>query len=64
VSVCAKLIENSSKPKDLVFDPFCGRGATGVAALYAGRQFLGLDVQRKAVRISRARLREVEMVVA
>jgi site-specific DNA-methyltransferase (adenine-specific) len=63
VSLCAKLIENSSKPKDLVFDPFCGRGATGVAALYADREFLGFDVQRKAVRISRARLRDVEMVV-
>jgi site-specific DNA-methyltransferase (adenine-specific) len=60
VSLIAKLIENSSKPDELVFDPFCGRGATGVAALFAKRQFLGLDVQRKAVRISRGRLRHVE----
>jgi DNA modification methylase len=52
------LIENSSKPGELVFDPFCGRGATGVAALFSGRQFLGFDVQRKAVRVSRTRLRE------
>ncbi len=60
VSLIAKLIENSSQPDDLVFDPFCGRGATGVAALYAGREFLGFDVQRKAVRIARARLREIQ----
>lgn len=58
VSLIQTLIENSSKPGELVFDPFCGRGATGVAALFAGRQFLGFDVQGKAVRISRARLRE------
>lgn len=63
VSLIAKLIENSSQPDDLVFDPFCGRGATGVAALFAGREFLGFDVQRKAVRISRARLREAELVI-
>jgi len=62
VSLIAKLIDNSSKPDDLVFDPFCGRGATGVAAVFAGRQFLGFDVQRRAVRITRARLREVETV--
>lgn len=60
VSLIATLIENSSKPHDLVFDPFCGRGATGVAALFAKRQFLGFDVQKKAVRISRERLRAVE----
>lgn len=60
VSLIAKLIENSSQPDDLVFDPFCGRGATGVAALFAKRQFLGFDVQRKAVRISRERLRAAE----
>lgn len=58
VSLIQTLIENSSKPDQLVFDPFCGRGATGVAALFTGRQFLGFDVQGKAVRISRARLRE------
>lgn len=60
VSLIATLIENSSKPTDLVLDPFCGRGATGVAALFAKRQFLGFDVQKKAVRISRERLRAVE----
>jgi site-specific DNA-methyltransferase (adenine-specific) len=60
VSLISTLIENSSKPDDLVFDPFCGRGTTGVAALFAKRQFLGFDVQRKAVRISRERLRAVE----
>lgn len=61
VSLIGKLIENSSQPNDLVFDPFCGRGATGVAALFAGRQFLGFDVKRKAVRISRERLRGAQV---
>lgn len=60
VSLIATLIENSSQPDDLVFDPFCGRGATGVAALFAKRQFLGFDVQKKAVRIARERLRAAE----
>lgn len=56
-SLIRTLIENSSEPGQLVLDPFCGRGATGIAASAAGREFLGFDVQRKAVRIARERLR-------
>lgn len=58
VSLISTFIENSSDPGDVVFDPFCGRGATGVAAALAGRGFLGVEVQQKAVRIARERLRE------
>ena len=37
-------IENSSRPGDLVLDPFMGSGSTGVAALAAGRRFHGIEV--------------------
>lgn len=37
-------IENSSKPGDLVLDPFMGSGTTGVAAKATGRRFLGIEV--------------------
>jgi site-specific DNA-methyltransferase (adenine-specific) len=58
VRLIQTLIENSSAPGELVFDPFCGRGATGAAARLLDRHFLGFELQRKAVRISRERLRE------
>lgn len=37
------LIEMSSDPGDLVIDPFMGSGTTGVAAVQAGRRFVGIE---------------------
>lgn len=37
-------IENSSKVGDTVFDPFMGTGATGVAAIEANRNFIGVEI--------------------
>lgn len=52
------LVGQSSAPGELVIDPFMGSGAFGVAAVRAGRNFLGNDIDKKAVRLARARLRE------
>jgi len=40
----------------IVLDPFCGSGVTLVAALGAGRHFVGIDKSRSAYHISMARL--------
>lgn len=44
VDLCQVYIENSTKPGDLVLDPFVGSGTTGVAALRAGRRFIGIEL--------------------
>lgn len=44
VAVMAWLIEAMTNPGDLVVDPFCGSGTTGVAALRLGRRFLGIEI--------------------
>ena len=36
-------IGNSSKPGEIVLDPFMGSGTTGVAALQLGRNFIGIE---------------------
>jgi len=38
------LIENSSRPGDLVLDPFAGSGATLVAAMQSGRRAIGVEL--------------------
>jgi site-specific DNA-methyltransferase (adenine-specific) len=53
------LVEQSSEPGALVVDPFAGSGSVGVAALRAGRRFVGGDVCAEAVDIARARLDEI-----
>lgn len=40
----AKIILASSRPGDLVFDPFLGSGTTSVAAKKLGRRYVGVEV--------------------
>ena len=59
VSGMAALIERFTVPGDVVYDPFCGGGATGVAALLTGRLFIGSDIDPACVSQTAARLAEV-----
>lgn len=43
-------------PGGIVFDPFCGSGTTGVAALNEGRRFIGVDASLDYIAASAARL--------
>jgi predicted RNA methylase len=45
-----------------VIDPFMGSGSVGVAAVTLGRMFLGNDLCREAVDITRERLREAKAI--
>jgi site-specific DNA-methyltransferase (adenine-specific) len=50
------LIEQSTRPGELVLDPFMGSASVGVAALNLGRRFWGNDVADEALALARARL--------
>ena len=43
----AKLILASSKPGDMVFDPFAGSGTTCVVAKKLGRNYLGIEIEKE-----------------
>ena len=55
-AVSEVLIKQSSLPGEVVADPFMGSGSVGIAALKAGRRFLGCDVNPEAVRLTADRL--------
>ena len=59
VELLKLFIEQSTAPGELIFDPFCGSGSTGVAALQCGRRFLGFEVDEKWARIAQSRCAEV-----
>jgi DNA modification methylase len=44
---------------DLVLDPFAGSATTGVAAVEAGRRFIGIEQQSRFVELADVRLRRV-----
>jgi len=61
VRVSEVLINQSTKPGEVVADPFMGSGSVGVAAVKNGRRFIGTDLNPGAVRITSDRLKEYGM---
>jgi len=53
------LVDRFSRPGDVILDPFCGGGTTGVAALKMGRRFIGMDIDAGAIETTKARIAEV-----
>ena len=56
VRLLERIVAASSRPGDLVLDPYAGSGTTGVAAARLGRRWLLVDRNPAAVAIARARL--------
>jgi hypothetical protein len=47
---------------ELIVDPFCGSGTTGVAALMEGRRFIGIETEDRYAAIAENRLAETGQV--
>jgi DNA modification methylase len=56
VALLRRIIEASSKPGDLVLDPFCGCGTTIDAAQELGREWIGIDITHLAIGLIKNRL--------
>lgn len=59
VKLLKRIVEASSNEGEVVLDPFCGSGTTGVACKKLGRHFVGIDDSLEAVRLSKRRLGKV-----
>jgi site-specific DNA-methyltransferase (adenine-specific) len=53
-----RIIRAASKPGDLVLDPFCGSGTTGVVCARLGRRFVGFDVEEGYLGVAAKRLED------
>ena len=53
-----RIILASTDPGDLVLDPFCGSGTTGVACVRHGRRFIGFELDKEYATIARQRLED------
>src|SRR6201997_1602188 len=54
-----RVILASSKPGDLILDPFFGTGTTGAAAKRLGRRFIGIERETAYVELARERISRV-----
>lgn len=55
-----RIVLASTEEGQVILDPFCGSGTTGVEAARLGRKFVGIDVSEKYLQISKRRLEKVE----
>ena len=58
VELAKYFINGSTKPGDLVLDPFMGTGTTAVAAKQLGRNWIGFEMQQEYVNVSNKRIEE------
>jgi modification methylase len=55
-----RVIVSSTKPGDVILDPFFGSGTTGAVAKRLGRRFIGIEREKVYADVARARIAEVE----
>jgi modification methylase len=58
-ALLARVILASSRPDDLVLDPFCGSGTTGAVAKRLGRRFIGIERETIYAAAAQARIATV-----
>jgi 16S rRNA G966 N2-methylase RsmD len=54
------LVRLATVPGQIILDPFCGGGTTGVAALRLQRMFIGVDIDQTAIAQTAARLTDLD----
>jgi site-specific DNA-methyltransferase (adenine-specific) len=60
VALAEYFIGPHSQEGDLVLDPFCGTGSTGVAAAKMDRKFMGVELDAKYCRVAQQRIAAVQ----
>ncbi len=63
IELLRRIILSSSKPNDLVLDPFVGSGTTSVVAKLLGRNSIGIDNNKKYLEIAKKRLAQETLLL-
>jgi modification methylase len=63
-ALLARVILATSRPDDLVLDPFCGTGTTGAVAKRLGRRFIGVEREAAYAKAAEQRMAAVEPLAA
>ena len=62
-SLLSRVILATSKPQDIVLDPFAGSGTTAAVAKRFGRKYIGIEQDKTYVSLSKKRLNGVHTLV-
>ena len=58
-SLLHRVVVSSTKPGDVILDPFFGSGTTGAVAKRLGRHFIGIEREKTYADVARARIAEI-----
>lgn len=56
LALLERIIKTSSNENDIIADFFCGSGTTGVACKNLNRNFIGIDISKKAIELAKKRI--------
>jgi modification methylase len=59
-ALLARVILASSRPGDVILDPFCGTGTTGAVAKRLARSFIGVERERSYAAAAEKRIADIE----
>jgi len=63
LDLMSRIIVASTKAGDIILDPFCGSGTTGIAALIIGeRNFIGIDTDSSYLELAKNRFNQINKV--
>ena len=63
-ALLARVLLSSSRPDDLVLDPFCGTGTTGAVAKRLGRRFIGCERDKNYAKAAEKRIAATKLLEA
>lgn len=52
----ADIIERFTYPGQTILDPFCGGGTTGIVSVSMGRHFVGIDIDKQSIEMTKERI--------
>ncbi|WP_417457720.1 site-specific DNA-methyltransferase [Kordiimonas sp.] len=61
-SLLYRVLMSSTKPGDVVLDPFFGTGTTGAVAKMLGRNYIGIERETDYIKVARERIASVEQL--
>ncbi len=60
-AVAEKIISYFSKEGDMVLDPYCGSGTSGIVSSKLNRNFIGFEINENYVKLSKERLSKINI---
>lgn len=58
IDLLDRIILSSTNENELILDPFCGGGTTGVSCIKLGRRFIGIEKERDFFELSKKRIEQ------